>query len=197
MNDMNVSNRWFSHLRPAVAMLALLTLVTGAAYPVFVTVIAQSLFAHQANGSLMRDDSGAVRGSWLIAQQFDGQQWFQSRPSAGGFATVASGASNLSPSNPALAERVAADTSRWGATEQRRVPLALVTTSGSGLDPQLPLAAVLYQVPRVAAARGITAEALQRQVESMVQRSPIGPALVNVLALNASLAGLGAEVEVP
>ena len=89
-------------LRPAVSLLALLTLLTGVVYPLTVTGIAQLAFPAQANGSLVKDAKGEVRGSALLAQPFSGAEWFQSRPSAAGFATVASGASNLAPSNPAL-----------------------------------------------------------------------------------------------
>lgn len=193
MNAIEQPGNWLAHLRPAIATLALMTLITGAAYPLFVTVVAQSVFPAQANGSLMQDPSGAVRGSWLIAQKFAGDQWFHSRPSAGDFATVASSASNLSLSNPALAERVSQDAAALGASVQAPAPLALVTTSGSGLDPDLPVAAVLYQLPRVAAARGIDPQALRERVQALEQRPAIGPAVVNVLALNASLADLAGD----
>ena len=95
-----------AYVRPALSLALLMTLVTGALYPLAVTGIAQVAFPNQANGSLVRDDQGRVRGSALIAQDFQGDGWFHARPSAGAYATVASGASNLSPSNPALAERV-------------------------------------------------------------------------------------------
>lgn len=177
------------HLRPAIASLALLGLITGVAYPLAVTAIAQVAFHDQANGSLVRDDQGNVRGSALIAQKFDGAQWFQPRPSAGDFATVSSSASNLAPSNPALAERIAkdAEAARVGDTP---VPLALVTTSGSGLDPQLPPEAALYQVPRIALERGVPATSLEKLVDAHTERPLVGPAVVNVLALNMALASL-------
>ncbi|MFS2127618.1 potassium-transporting ATPase subunit C, partial [Pseudomonas sp. Pseusp97] len=98
-----------NQLRPAVASLVLLSAITGIAYPLVVTGIAQVAFHDQANGSLVRDDQGNVRGSALIAQKFDGAQWFHPRPSAGDYATVSSSASNLAPGNPALAERIAKD----------------------------------------------------------------------------------------
>ncbi|WP_313518868.1 potassium-transporting ATPase subunit C, partial [Pseudomonas sp.] len=85
-----------THIRPAVTLLALLTLITGVAYPLAVTAVAQLAFPEQANGSLIRDAAGTVRGSRLLAQPFEGAEWFQPRPSAGAFATVASAASNLS-----------------------------------------------------------------------------------------------------
>ncbi|MBD9678918.1 potassium-transporting ATPase subunit KdpC [Pseudomonas sp. PDM18] len=178
-----------NQLRPAIASLVLLSAVTGVAYPLAVTGIAQVAFHDQANGSLVRDDQGNVRGSALIAQKFDGAQWFHSRPSAGDFATVSSSASNLAPGNPALVERIAKDAAAQQIGAQP-VPLALVTTSGSGLDPQLPRAAALYQVPRIALERGVPAASLEKLVEANTERPLIGPAVVNVLALNMALASL-------
>lgn len=175
-------------LRPAVSLLALLTLLTGVVYPLTVTGIAQLAFPAQANGSLVKDAKGEVRGSALLAQQFSGAEWFQSRPSAAGFATVASGASNLAPSNPALAERIAQDAQRLVGEGVAPVPMQLVTTSGSGLDPHLSPAAARWQIARVAAARGIPANNLERLVEQHTERPLVGPAVVNVLALNLALA---------
>ena len=175
-------------LRPAVSLLALLTLVTGVVYPLTVTGIAQLAFPVQANGSLVKDAKGEVRGSALLAQQFSGAEWFQSRPSAAGFATVASGASNLAPSNPALAERVATDAAQLSVAGQGAVPMALLTTSGSGLDPHLPPAAARYQIARIAAARSMPVEALERLLVQHTEKPFVGPAVVNVLALNLALA---------
>lgn len=175
-------------LRPALSVLAFMTLVTGVVYPLAVTGIAQVAFPDQANGSLIMDAKGTVRGSSLLAQNFAGEQWFQPRPSAAGFATVASGASNLAPSNPALAERIAQDAQRLRGEGQGAVPMQLVTTSGSGLDPHLSPAAAQFQVARVAAARGIPQASLERLLEQHVQRPLVGPAVVNVLALNLALA---------
>ncbi|PWB30732.1 potassium-transporting ATPase subunit C [Pseudomonas sp. SDI] len=174
-------------VRPALSLILLMTLITGAVYPLVVTGIAQVAFPEQANGSLVRDEQGQVRGSRLIAQPFQGDAWFQSRPSAADYATVASGASNLAPSNPALATRVNEAAAGLYLEQQGPVPLALLTTSGSGLDPHLPPAAVAYQLPRVAAARQIPLEALQGLVEQSTLRPLVGPPVVNVLALNASL----------
>lgn len=176
------------HFRPAIAMLGLMTLLTGVAYPLAVTGITQLAFPEQANGSLVRDAQGEVRGSALLAQNFEGNQWFQPRPSAAAFATVASGASNLAPSNPALAERVAQDAQRLLGTGVGPVPLQLVTTSGSGLDPHLSPSAARWQIARVAAARGMPATSLERLVEQHTERPLVGPAVVNVLALNLALA---------
>ncbi|MNH15434.1 Potassium-transporting ATPase C chain [compost metagenome] len=176
-----------THIRPALSLILLMTLITGAVYPLVVTGIAQVAFPDQANGSLLRDGQGQVRGSQLIAQRFEGEGWFQSRPSAGDYATVSSSASNLAPSNPALAERVTNSAAQLYIEAQGPVPLALLTTSGSGLDPHLSPAAVAYQLPRVAAARQVAPEALQVLVEQSTLHPLIGPPVVNVLALNSAL----------
>ncbi|HDS1768507.1 potassium-transporting ATPase subunit KdpC [Pseudomonas putida] len=176
-----------AYLRPALSLALLMTLVTGALYPLAVTGIAQIAFPNQANGSLVRDAQGRVRGSALIAQDFQGDGWFHSRPSAGAYATVASGASNLSPSNPALAERVKGDAATLYQAQQGPVPQALLTTSGSGLDPHLPPEALAYQIPRVAAARQLPVERLQALLEQATLHPLIGPPVVNVLALNQAL----------
>lgn len=175
-------------LRPAISVLAFMTLVTGVVYPLTVTGVAQLAFPAQANGSLLRNQHGDVLGSALLAQPFEGPQWFHPRPSAAGFATVASGASNLAPSNPALAERIAVDARRLQAEGQGAVPMQLVTTSASGLDPHLSPAAAQFQIDRIALARGIPAESLERLIEQHVEKSLVGPAVVNVLALNLALA---------
>lgn len=176
------------YLRPALSLLVLMTLITGLAYPLSVTAIAQLAFPEQANGSLVRDAKGAVRGSALLAQRFDGAEWFQPRPSAGDYATLASAASNLAPSNPTLAERIAKDAARLAGEGSSPVPMQLVTTSGSGLDPHLSPAAARFQIERIAEARGIPAANLQRLVEQYTQSPWLGPQVVNVLALNLALA---------
>jgi potassium-transporting ATPase KdpC subunit len=175
------------YVRPAVSLILLMTVVTGALYPLAVTAVAQLAFPEQANGSLVRDERGQVRGSALIAQDFQGDGWFHSRPSAGAFATVASSASNLAPSNPALAERVKGDAATLYQAQLGPVPQALLTTSGSGLDPHLPPEAVAYQIPRVAAARQVPEERLQALLEEATLHPLIGPPVVNVLALNQAL----------
>jgi K+-transporting ATPase ATPase C chain len=181
------------HIRPAIAALLMMSLITGILYPLTVTAVAQLVFADQANGSLVRDASGQIRGSTLLAQPFDGPQWFQPRPSAADYATVASGASNLAPSNPQLLEQVRANASRWNAsrwnaTPDQPVPMELVTTSGSGLDPNLTLAAARYQLPRVAAARGLASAQLEQLIQANLEAPLVGPAVVNVLALNLAMA---------
>ncbi|WP_323156020.1 potassium-transporting ATPase subunit KdpC [Pseudomonas alvandae] len=177
----------FTLIRPALSLLFLMTLLTGVAYPLLVTGVAQVAFPDQANGSLIHDADGKVRGSRLIAQDFTGDGWFHSRPSAGAFATVASGASNLSPSNPALATRVIDDAHKLQVPGQGPVPLALLTTSGSGLDPHLPPAAIAYQLARVAAARNVPVSTLQQLLDDNTERPLVGPPVVNVLALNMAL----------
>ena len=176
-----------THIRPAVSLLLLMTLLTGVAYPLVATGIAQVAFPDQANGSLLRDDQGQVRGSRLIAQPFSGDGWFQSRPSAADYATVSSGASNLAPSNPALATRIGEAAAPLHNPAQGPVPQALLTTSGSGLDPHLPPEAVAYQVPRVAAARKISQQTLQGLIAQATLQPLIGPPVVNILALNTGL----------
>ncbi|MHC2148102.1 K+-transporting ATPase KdpC subunit [Pseudomonas sp. 210_17 TE3656] len=110
-----------TYLRPATSLILLMTLITGAVYPLVVTGVAQVAFPEQANGSLLRDDQGQVRGSLLIAQVFKGDAWFHARPSAADYATVASGASNLAPSNPGA-----------GPTHQRQRFAAVHRSTGRG-----------------------------------------------------------------
>ena len=174
-------------IRPALSLLVLMTLITGVAYPLVVTGVAQVAFPDQANGSLVRDASGKVRGSSLIAQDFTGDSWFHPRPSAGAFATVSSSASNLGPSNPAPATRVVDDANKQFVPAQGPVPLASLTTSGSGLDPHLPPQAIAYQLARVAAARNVPVATLQRLLDEHIESPLVGPPVVNVLALNMAL----------
>ncbi|HEY0285473.1 MAG TPA: potassium-transporting ATPase subunit KdpC [Pseudomonas sp.] len=177
-------------MRPAISLIVLMTLITGVAYPLAVTGIAQLAFPEQANGSLIYDDQEKVRGSVLIAQNFTGEQWFHPRPSAGAYATVASGASNLAPSNPALAQRIADEAAKTVVAGQGPVPLNLLTTSGSGLDPHVSPQAAAYQVSRVAAARHVSPDAVQRLVDANTDNPLIGPPVVNVLSLNQALNAL-------
>ena len=177
-------------LRPALSLMLLMTAITGVIYPLTVTGIAQLAFPEQANGSLVRDSAGKVLGSALIAQEFTGDGWFHPRPSAGAFATVASSASNLAPSNPALATRVKDSAAQLAVPGQGPVPLALLTTSGSGLDPHLPPEAIRYQLARVAAARSLPVQAVEQLVAEHIERPLVGPPVVNVLLLNSALAQL-------
>lgn len=177
-------------LRPALSLMLLMTAITGVIYPLTVTGIAQLAFPEQANGSLVRDNAGKVLGSALIAQDFSGDGWFHPRPSAGAFATVASSASNLAPSNPALATRVKDSAAQLAVPGQGPVPLALLTTSGSGLDPHLPPEAIRYQLARVAAARSLPVQAVEQLVAEHIEQPLVGPPVVNVLLLNQALAQL-------
>ncbi len=177
-------------LRPALSLMLLMTVITGVAYPLVVTGIAQVAFPQQANGSLVRDSTGQVKGSALIAQDFTGDDWFHPRPSAGAFATVSSSASNLAPSNPALATRVKESAAQLAVPDQGPVPMAMLTTSGSGLDPHLPPEAIRYQLVRVAAARHLPVQTVEQLLEQHIEQPLIGPPVVNVLLLNQALAQL-------
>jgi K+-transporting ATPase ATPase C chain len=182
-------------LRPALVLFAVLTLVTGLLYPMFVTGVAQTVFPHQANGSLVERNGQAV-GSTLIGQSFARPENFWSRPSATGpmaYNAGASSGSNLGPGNPALAEAVQARIAALRAADPGNtapVPVDLVTASASGLDPHISLAAARYQVARVARERGLTSEAVNALVEQHTEKTQfgfLGEPRVNVLALNLAL----------
>ncbi len=187
-----------SQLRPAAVLLGLFTLLTGVAYPLAVTGAAQAIFPTQANGSLLRNGSEVV-GSRLVGQAFDEPGYFWGRPSVTAPSPYNAGAStgsNLGPTNPALADAVRERIERLrqadAAAVATPVPVDLVTASASGLDPDISPAAALYQVPRVARARGLGEE----QVRALVQRhiesrtfGLLGEPRVNVLRLNLALDG--------
>lgn len=174
-------------LRPAVSLLAFFTVVCGLAYPAAITGVAQALFPHQANGSVIFVDGKAV-GSSLIGQSFTSAAFFWSRPSATTppYNAAASSGSNLGPTSPALKQAVVDRVAALGG-EGRAVPVDLVTSSGSGLDPDVSLAAALFQVPRVARARHLDETRVAALVERLANRSPVGTVRVNVLALNLAL----------
>jgi K+-transporting ATPase ATPase C chain len=185
-----------SHLRPALAVLFALTLVTGVIYPAAVTAVAQVVFPAQANGSMLVTAEGKAVGSSLVGQLFDDPRYFWSRPSAAGagYDGMASGGSNLGPTSAALVERVTAEMDRLRAANgDAPIPVDLVTASASGLDPDISPEAAAYQVARVAASRGIAVA----DVEAAVARHTQGRLLgflgqpnVNVLELNLDLDGL-------
>lgn len=182
-------------LRPALVLFLVLTLLTGVAYPLVVTGLAQALFPSQAHGSLILRDGKAV-GSALIGQSFTDPTHFWGRPSATGPMpnnAAASSGSNQGPMNPALLDAVksrvvalrAADPSNTAA-----VPVDLVTASASGLDPHISLAAAQYQLGRVATARKLPTQAVQVLIDQNTQRPTLGllgEPIVNVLQLNLAL----------
>ena len=182
-------------LRPALVLFAVLTLVTGLLYPLFVTGVAQAVLPEQANGSLIVR-GGKTVGSSLIGQTFTQPGYFWSRPSATGpeaYNTSASGGSNLGPSNPVLAEAVKARVAALRAADpgnSATVPVDLVTASASGLDPHISLAAARYQAARVARARDLTPEQVNGLVDAHTEGvwfGFLGEPRVNVLALNLAL----------
>jgi K+-transporting ATPase ATPase C chain len=189
-----------SLIRPAIVLFLIMTAITGIAYPLVVTGIAQLVFPDQAGGSLVMKGGNAV-GSWLIGQNFSDPKYFWSRPSATSpqpYNGTGSTASNLGPLNPALMDGIkknidalhAADPSNTGP-----VPVDLVTASGSGLDPELSLAGARYQVARVAQVRGLSQPAVQRLVDSHARGKwlgLLGEPRVNVLELNLALDDLTA-----
>lgn len=168
--------------------LALVTLVaTSGVYVVLVFALAQLLFPHAANGSLVEHD-GRVVGARLVAQAFDAPHFVHPRPSAVGYAAHAAGGSNLSPAGEPFAELARARVAAWSAVSTAPVPAELVTASGSGLDPHLTLAAALYQAPRVAEARGVDVEAVRSvMLEATGKGKPDAADLLEVLALNLRL----------
>jgi K+-transporting ATPase ATPase C chain len=185
-------------LRPALVLTLLFAALLGLFYPAVITGLAQTFFPHQANGSLIRENDRVI-GSELLGQGFATDRYFHGRPSAAGsngYDATASAGSNLGPTSQALVDRVKGDLAALPQSPDSDVPPDLVTTSASGLDPHISPEAALYQVTRVAEARGIAADDLRNLVRQHVQ----GPALgflgeprVNVLALNRDLDRLNAR----
>ena len=186
-----------AHIRPALMLLVVLSVLTGLVYPAVVTGIAQLVFPRQANGSLIVKD-GKVVGSSLVGQPFDDPKYFWGRPSATAPVAdnaAASSGSNQGPTNPALHDAVKARVEALRAADpdnKAPVPVDLVTASGSGLDPHISPAAALFQIGRVARARKLDEAAVRRLVERHIEGRQwgfLGEPRVNVLVLNLALDG--------
>jgi K+-transporting ATPase ATPase C chain len=197
-------------IRPAIVVLVALTLITGLAYPLAMTGLAQLLFPSQANGSMI-ERNGTVVGSALIGQEFDSNKYFHGRPSAttapdpkepsktvpAPYNAANSGGSNLGPSNKALIDRVKGDIDKLKKENPSMpVPADLVTTSASGLDPEISPEGALFQVPRIAKARNLPEDRVRTLVENNIEGrwlGLLGEPRVNVLLLNLALDRLTAR----
>ena len=183
------------HLRPALVLLFLFTIITGVLYPLMITGITQVIFPEKANGSLLKKN-GKILGSELIGQPFSSPKYFWSRPSATApvaYNAAASTGSNYGPLNPALLDAVqkrVKDLKNADPSNTKPVPIDLVTASASGLDPHISVAAALYQLPRVARKRGISDEKVRTLVDKFTEERQLGflgEPRVNVLKLNLAL----------
>jgi len=178
----------------AVLMTIATTILLGIIYPLVVTLLAQVLFHDKANGQLV-SRNGEVIGSRIIGQPFVSDKYFHSRPSAAGngYDAANSSGSNLGPTNQKLIDRIKSDTAAAQAENPNTpVPMDLVTTSGSGLDPDITPAAALFQVPRIARVRGLSEDQVRALVQSHIQKRQfgiLGEPRVNVLQLNLALDG--------
>ncbi len=178
-----------SHFRPAIALTAIFTLLTGLAYPLAMTGAAQVLFPAAANGSLIETD-GTIIGSSLIGQSFSGDAWLYPRSSASDWNAAGTGASNLGPTSATLIATVAERRMVWEAAHGTPAPIDAVTASGSGLDPHISSRNALAQADRIAAARGADAGSVRALIEAAIE-SPFlglyGETRVNVLLTNIAL----------
>lgn len=178
-----------TYVIPSLRFLILISLLTGIVYPTAMTVVGKAFFAESVSGCLIRNEVGEILGSKLIGQRFENARYFHSRPSAGDFATVPSGASNLGPTNAALLEQVKARKLKYG----ENAPPDLLTASGSGLDPHLPTAAIEYQLDRVMKARNLGQEQKAKIIRLIEDSTThplfgfIGLKIVNVLELNIAM----------
>jgi potassium-transporting ATPase KdpC subunit len=187
---------FFSHIRGAIVSTVVLAVVCCGLYPLIVFGISQALFHDKANGSLIVDKDGVVRGSKLLAQGFTSAKYFHPRPSAAGngYDAASSGGSNLGPTsqklNDAIKDRVAAYRKENGLTENHSVPADAVTASGSGLDPHISVRNAELQSPRVAKARSLSEEKVRELIQQYIDERNLGvfgePG-VNVLELNLAL----------
>lgn len=182
-----------AQLWAAVKIFLLITLIVGVGYPLVVTGIAQLAFADKADGSFIEQD-GKIVGSSIIGQAFDGDEWFQGRPSAADYDALASGGTNLGPTNPELIDTVAQRVKDYrkvnGLSADTKVPVDAVTASASGLDPHITEANANLQAPRVAEARGLSLRAVKQLIADHTDEPSLGifgqPG-VNVLQLNLAL----------
>jgi K+-transporting ATPase ATPase C chain len=178
-----------SHLRPAVTLTLLFTLLTGVAYPLAMTGAAQALFPAAANGSLIERD-GAIVGSALIAQSFTGERYLHPRASASGWNAAGTGATNLGPTSAALIADVAARRAEFETLNGAPAPIDAVTTSGSGLDPHISPESALAQADRIATARGADPAAVRDLISAQIEAPFLGLyglPRVNVLQANLAL----------
>ncbi len=182
-----------ANLRPAIVSMALFTALLGLAYPLGVTGLAQALFPAQAGGSLIRNASGEIVGSRLVGQNFKDDAYLRPRPSAAGkdgYDASGSSGSNLGPLNEDLAARIKTDAEALRAESPAPIPVDAVTTSASGLDPHVSPANAARQVPRIAAARKVSAAEVQAVIAANTEGSTfglLGEPRVNVLAVNLAL----------